>query len=497
MIERSQNKQLKATPHKGFLILRADNRMIQRRQDMKSLRLKTLACALACAVLVTAAACGEKEEKALTQDSPSPAESEIVSEIEEPDVGLHKDYDKENAEAYESNGVLIVDCDGKKRGMEIFVSNESYAEFYGNELNTIKDRLDPRVNIYSMIVPTACEFYCPANKRGEIDSQKETAEYIKDILVNVKAVDVFQTLNNHNAEEIYFRTDNRWAPLGAYYAGKVFAKQAGVDYADISQYTKVEHPEYIGNLGNYVDSQGLLDFQSDPETFTYYKPKAKFVTHYYDEEFEYLTDGPFFEEVPDSMYETFFKGGYYCLKLSTDVKNGRKLIIVKDDYGTALAPFMTSSFEEVYVVDIEYLEANLVEMIEEFKITDVLYVMNTFSVTGDRSYLLENLRSQATHGTLKDDAPDDNAANEGSKGSDTAAESDEESSGVEYIYGVGVNNQIGVIENSQPDDNPNYDYGGYEDPAAGYDYGGYDEGDYDYGNDDGGYDYGDDYGYEE
>ncbi len=309
-------------------------------------------------------------------------------------------------------------------------------------------------------------------------------EYVRDIFVNVKDVDVLTTLRNHNAEEIYFRTDNRWAPLGAYYAGKAFAKTAGVEYADISEYTKAGGMDYVGNLSYYVDNQGQAYLDENPDTFTYYTPNCKYKTYYYDEEFELLTEGEFFEEVPDSLYDTFYKGGFYSLKISTPVKNGRSLIIVKDDFGTVLAPFLTSSFEDIYVVDINYLEANLVEMIEDFGITDVLYVMNTFTVTSQRAYQLETLRTQATHGTLKDDAP---AVYSDDSDSDSAADTeseDENEDGTQYVYGIGLNNQVSVIEN----DNGEEEYDGNDDYNYDEDY------NYDY---DEGYDYEYDYGYDE
>lgn len=413
---------------------------------MKSLKCKICSLMLAMLVLLSASACEESkkaDENVQTKDTP--VESSIVSE--EPDIGEHKDYDTEKARCYYSYDILMVEQDGKKRGMELFDSYVEASEFYGIELNTMKDRLGSKINVYSMIPPTACELYCPSNMRKHITTVEDMQTYLQDVYVNIKEVNVVPTLKNHNAENIYFRTDNRWTGLGAYYAGKAFAKVAGVDYADISEYTeKTISTEYIGNLSYNVDDNGQKDFEANPDTFIYYEPKAKFKTHYYDEEFEYLSEGKYFEEVPENLYESYYKGGYYCLKLATSVNTSRKLMIIKDDFGSALAPFFTSSFSEIYVVDAEYLEANVVEMIEEFCITDVLYVMNPFSVTGSRAYNLETLRSQASHGTLQDDAPSE-AIDENPNGDkDTETDTDSET---QFVYDVGVNNPVGVMVDSQ------------------------------------------------
>jgi len=93
-------------------------------------------------------------------------------------------------------------------------------------------------------------------------------------------------------------------------------------------------------------------------------------------------------------------------------------------------------------------------MIEEFRITDVLYMMNTFSVTGSRVYNLETLRSQATHGTLKDGAPsevfDDYAGDfeDDEENTDTAE--------TEYEYDFVENDPVGVIVESPVIDNNEY-----------------------------------------
>ena len=125
--------------------------------------------------------------------------------------------------------------------------------------------------------------------------------------------------------------------------------------------------------------------------------------------------------------------------------------------------------------------------------TDVLYLMNTYTVTDTRVYTLESLRTQATHGDLKDNAPgsdsdsdfdsdsdSDSDKNDKKKGSDSDS-TDSESGEPEYIYDVGINNQVGVVEHSDEDGGANAggdDYG--DDGGNGYeeDYGGGEEEDY-------------------
>ncbi len=58
------------------------------------------------------------------------------------------------------------------------------------------------------------------------------------------------------------------------------------------------------------------------------------------------------------------------------MKNGRKLLVIKDSFGNAEIPFYTSSFEQIYVLDVRYFERNLVNFIETTGVTDVLFTMS-------------------------------------------------------------------------------------------------------------------------
>ena len=80
--------------------------------------------------------------------------------------------------------------------------------------------------------------------------------------------------------------------------------------------------------------------------------------------------------------------------VTTDVKNGRNLVIIKDSYGNALVPFLTSSFENIYVIDMRYFELNAIDYIKDVNATDVLFAMNTFSATGSNYKELETIRTQ-------------------------------------------------------------------------------------------------------
>ena len=97
----------------------------------------------------------------------------------------------------------------------------------------------------------------------------------------------------------------------------------------------------------------------------------------------------------NDSYSMFMGGDRKIVKVTTDVNNGRKLVVFKDSYGNAEIPFYMNSFEEIYVCDIRYFDINAVEFIKEQGVTDLLFSMCTFSAAGvNCEKYMEKIRTQ-------------------------------------------------------------------------------------------------------
>ncbi|MGN0479417.1 MAG: DHHW family protein, partial [Hominenteromicrobium sp.] len=98
------------------------------------------------------------------------------------------------------------------------------------------------------------------------------------------------------------------------------------------------------------------------------------------------------------------------VKVDTEVKNGRKLLVVKDSFGNAEIPYYTSSFEQIYVVDVREFQRNLVNFIDTTGVTDVLFTMSAYSVVGTNASNITNLIHQDADSIIVDEHPTGNAA---------------------------------------------------------------------------------------
>lgn len=83
------------------------------------------------------------------------------------------------------DGIVLVD----KRAISIYGGSFSRGEKYAATLNEYKKQLGDKVNVYSLVAPTAVSFYLPDSYSGYTGSEPDNIDHIDENLQNVKAVD--------------------------------------------------------------------------------------------------------------------------------------------------------------------------------------------------------------------------------------------------------------------------------------------------------------------
>ena len=285
------------------------------------------------------------------------------------------------------NGILVY----KKRAINFYWGSLYYADRYVNALEQFYNDLGGRVNVWSMTTPTGVAYYLPDkyNNSSYTQDQKEHIDYIAARLKNARNVDVYGALARHKNEDIFFRTDHHWAPLGAYYAAQEFAKTAGVPFADLSQYQECVIPNYVGSMYMYTNYDPTL--KKYPDDIVYHKPQNNYECWFYNGNLQNGYKTSYFRN--DNTYCVFIGSDMTVVRINTDVKNGRKLMIIKDSYGNALAPYLINSFEEIWVVDMRYVNVNPVKIMKEYGTTDLIFCTNLFSCCSDIEKYIDYIRS--------------------------------------------------------------------------------------------------------
>lgn len=326
------------------------------------------------AVTTTAAAA---TEAATTTETLTEAatEAETVAPVTEAPGEVPDSY-REDGES----GIKVIGRNGHYQGLMGCWGTLENCDRYAAAVNKAAAAL-PEVNVYNMVIPTCSDFYVPDDITSFTASQKEKIDHVAGALENVTNVDVYSAISAHTDEYIFTRTDYHWQPLGGYYAAEAFAKTAGLEgFAPLSDYKEVTKEGYVGSLGMYCPI-----LKTDPEPFTMYisPNNDNLKTTYYNTAFENGTEGNLFVS-PDAgaFYCSFLGADNLIAKIETDCTNGKTLVVMKESYGNALIPFLTQSYQTIYVCDVRYFDLNTIDFCKDVGADDLLFAVCTYTPAG-------------------------------------------------------------------------------------------------------------------
>ena len=292
--------------------------------------------------------------------------------------------------------VIVVGSGKNVRAVDAYYGSFDIGEQYAEVVNKWKADLGDTVNVYNMTIPTASAYYLPEKFKENVSDQKDNIVNIDANLKGVIGVEIYDTLDDHKKEYIYSRTDHHWQPLGAYYAMKVFAEKAGIDYPELSTYDEWKIENFVGTM--YAYSEYDPQIAANPDTFIYYKPDNEYKVTYYDTYFQNpnYNDGLFFDYAEGvNCYSAILNVDSEIAEIETDCDNGRTLVIFKDSFGNATVPFLTHGFSKIYVCDFRYFDINAIDFCKQVGCTDLLFAISITSASTDfKIDQLNNIRIQ-------------------------------------------------------------------------------------------------------
>ena len=277
--------------------------------------------------------------------------------------------------------------DGK--AVQLFKFDKESFDYYSQILNKYSEKLGDEVKIYSMIPPTASEFLKLKKYAGITDSQNDALGYLQSILdEDIISVNVYDALNKHKDEYTYFRTDHHWTALGAYYGYEAFMNTIGEEPIPLDQYEAKNLGDFLGSSYTKTLDKNL---EKNPDTLTVYMPFTDYEYLYYDGNKELVRDVIDLKWADNvtNKYLTFIStGGATWSVIKTDVKNGKKIMVIKDSFGNAIVPFLLPHYEEIYVIDPRFYSIyitgkDIVKLAKEKEITEMLFVIYMEDVNWD------------------------------------------------------------------------------------------------------------------
>ena len=317
---------------------------------------------------------------------PGPTDEEIIDSSAPEDSGWETDGDAH----YDNLGAIIIVGD---QAMEIPYKNSSAIERYAAAVSDIAAAL-PDVQVYSLVTPNAAEFYMPNDFRSSSTNQKSMIELCyENMIESVKCVDAYSKLAKRTDQYIYFRTDHHWTARGAYWAYTAFCETAGFKAVSLKDFETGRYDEFVGSLytwtAQYVQSEALWN---NPDYVEYFLPIQEAHAKYYTN--SSLTNGISISVVSTNISNSSKQNKYLCFisgdtpicVIETDVVDGGVCVVLKESYGNAFVPFLTSHYSKIIVIDPREFNngskptLDLVSFAQEQGVTDLIAINYPFMI---------------------------------------------------------------------------------------------------------------------
>ena len=239
----------------------------------------------------------------------------------------------------------------------------------------------PDIPVSMLLVPDAANILSDTiPPLAAVEDQTQLINQVrKELGESVNWVDAVSVLNKHKSEKIYYKTDPHWTALGAFYTFHEAAKALDIDEDFASGY--VAHPVTDSFNGTLAAKSGVnLDVK---ETIDIYVPKDEdndVIVNYVDEQRRTTSIYDSAKLKTRDKYGVYLGGNSSVIDIKTVSSSSRRLLLVKDSFANCFVQFLTPYFREIILVDPRYYGGNIQNIMENYRITDVmfLYSGNTF-----------------------------------------------------------------------------------------------------------------------
>lgn len=311
-----------------------------------------------------------------------------------------KEIPDNGQEGHLDSDTLLYFWDNK--AFELFYGDEDTAKEYSNAINRYKSELRKKINnikIYNMVVPNHSEFgLCKREeqnlvKMGTKSQRKNTSTIYSGLSKDIISVDIYDILNSHKTEYIYFNTDHHWTGLGAYYAYTEFAKKAGLKPLKLDGIKKKSVDGFLGSFYTQSNSSVLSD---NPDHVDYYPLPGNYSTKLFSSNSNEPQDIDMYynnAQPGQNTYGVFIWGDNPLTVIKNkDIDSKAKIALIKESYGNAFAPYLAYNYNEVHVIDFRHFKGNLAKYCKQNDINNVLFLNGIMSAnTGVQVSLMDSL----------------------------------------------------------------------------------------------------------
>lgn len=266
----------------------------------------------------------------------------------------------------DNNGIYLVD--GYAAQQEYPLNRDSL-EHAGERLTYLYEKYLMDSDVFMAIVPD--KGYYLAESAGQLRMDYESLfAWFREALPWAEQIDLTGSLS----AEDYYRTDTHWRQENLLEAAGVICNALNVTAPEADDYwlTAIGKPfygVYYGQAALPMAPDGLYLLESKLlDSCIVYDYETGKTLPVYDRSKE---DGK-------DLYEIFLSGSKSLLTIENpNAKTERELIVFRDSFGSAMVPLLLQDYTSVTLVDIRYIQIDVLDRFLDFHGQDVLLLYST------------------------------------------------------------------------------------------------------------------------
>lgn len=246
-------------------------------------------------------------------------------------------------------------------------------------INALGENLE--VPVYFGLIPSAATVWADRLPTGA-DTADETA-IIQDLYAglnsDIDTLPLVETLLDQKDQDLYYRTDHHWTSRGAYYGYKTLMETMNLSPVSLEDYQETVVSEEF--YGTTFSSSGVRWLPPDSiSTFVPEKESIKVTSNFTGTPVEGALYVPSFLEVKDKY--SYFLGGIQPLCIiETEHTDAPSVLVIRDSYSDALAPYLTENFSEIHLLDLRFYNSGVSGYVQSAGLDQVvvLYSLTNFA----------------------------------------------------------------------------------------------------------------------
>ena len=240
-------------------------------------------------------------------------------------------------------------CEGETLISKVDAPADGLEKANLNYVSQLAEKSD--IPMYLGLIPSAAEVWRDKLPEGA-ESWDQNAYLSQAAGLGLPMIDFSAALTAHADEPIFYRTDHHWTSLGAFYGANALLEVLGRESLKQESFTpEIASTSFNGTLysqsGIHWLTPDTMEFwvKEDGLTVTSWRTGSPEPGILYDR--SYLTE--------KDKYASFLGGNQpLCVIQNENARDGGKLLLIRDSYSDALAPFLAQSFAEVHLLDPRY-----------------------------------------------------------------------------------------------------------------------------------------------